>query len=277
MRKIKIVTDSSSDILTLDGVDFASAPLKIVTGEKIYVDDSTLDVLQMVNDLADYKGRSSTSCPNPTDYLAAFGDADEIYCVTITGSLSGSYNSALVAKSTYEQEHPTRRVYVLNSLSTGPEMALIIERMRDLIMKGLSFDQITAAIDEYTAHTGLIFMLESMRNLANNGRISPLVAKLAGMLGIRVIGRASDRGELEMLSKPRGERNALAAVINHLRTLGYSGGAIRIAHAVNEPLANTVADLVKKEFGTTDIGVYSLRGLCSFYAERGGLIIGFEK
>ncbi len=277
MRKIKIVTDSSSDILTLDGVDFASAPLKIVTGERIYVDDSTLDVLQMVNDLADYKGRSSTSCPNPTDYLAAFGDADEIYCVTITGSLSGSYNSALVAKSTYEQEHPTRRVYVLNSLSTGPEMALIIERMRDLIMKGLSFDQITAAIDEYTAHTGLIFMLESMRNLANNGRISPLVAKLAGMLGIRVIGRASDRGELEMLSKPRGERNALAAVINHLRTLGYSGGAIRIAHAVNEPLANTVADLVKKEFGTTDVGVYSLRGLCSFYAERGGLIIGFEK
>lgn len=277
MRKIKIVTDSSSDILTLDGVDFASAPLKIVTGERIYVDDSTLDVLQMVNDLADYKGRSGTSCPNPTDYLAAFGDADEIYCVTITGSLSGSYNSALVAKSTYEQEHPTRRVYVLNSLSTGPEMALIIERMRDLIMKGLSFDQITAAIDEYTAHTGLIFMLESMRNLANNGRISPLVAKLAGMLGIRVIGRASDRGELEMLSKPRGERNALAAVINHLRTLGYSGGAIRIAHAVNEPLANTVADLVKKEFGTTDIGVYSLRGLCSFYAERGGLIIGFEK
>lgn len=277
MRKIKIVTDSSSDVLTLDGVDFESAPLKIVTGEKVYLDDASLDVEGMVNDLATYKGKSSTSCPNPDDYLRAFGDADEVYCVTITGSLSGSYNSALVAKNTYEKENPARRVYVLNSLSTGPEMALIIERMRTLILEGHSFDSITAAIDEYTTHTGLFFVLESMRNLANNGRVSPIVAKLAGMLGIRVVGRASDRGDLEMLSKPRGERNTLTEVIVQLRKNGYNGGAIRIAHAMNEPLAKSLADTVAKEFGATDITVYSLRGLCSFYAERGGLIIGFEK
>ncbi len=277
MRKIKIVTDSSSDILTVEGVDFESAPLKIVTTEKIYVDDDTLNVEEMVNDLATYKGKSSTSCPNPDDYIRAFGDADEVYCTTITGSLSGSYNSAVLAKNTYEAEHEGRRVYVLNSLSTGPEMALIIERMRSLILDGRTFDEITADIDEYCRHTGLIFMLESMRNLANNGRVSPVVAKLAGMLGIRVIGRASERGELEMLSKPRGERNALAGVIDRLRANGYAGGAIRIAHCVNEPLAKTLSDMVANEFGAKDIKVYPLRGLCSFYAERGGLIIGFEK
>ena len=277
MRKIKIVTDSSSDILTVEGIDFESAPLKIVTTEKIYVDDDTLNVEEMVNDLATYKGKSSTSCPNPDDYIRAFGDADEVYCTTITGSLSGSYNSAVLAKNTYEAEHEGRRVYVLNSLSTGPEMALIIERMRSLILDGRTFDEITADIDEYCRHTGLIFMLESMRNLANNGRVSPVVAKLAGMLGIRVIGRASERGELEMLSKPRGERNALAGVIDQLRANGYSGGAIRIAHCVNEPLAKTLSDMVANEFGAKDIKVYPLRGLCSFYAERGGLIIGFEK
>lgn len=277
MKKIKIVTDSSSDILTLSDVEFESAPLKIVAGNKIYVDDASLDVEAMVNELAAYKGKSSTSCPNPSDYLAAFGDADEVYCITITGSLSGSYNSALVAKGTYEAENPDRRVYVLNSLSTGPEMALIIERIRDLILKGHSFDEIVCDIEEYKNHTGLLFMLESMRNLANNGRVSPVVAKLAGMLGIRVIGRASDRGDLEMLSKPRGERNALTGVIAHLRTLGFCGGAIRIAHACNEQTANSLAALVREEFGATDIRIYPLRGLCSFYAERGGLIIGFEK
>ena len=152
-----------------------------------------------------------------------------------------------------------------------------IERMRSLILDGRTFDEITADIDEYCRHTGLIFMLESMRNLANNGRVSPVVAKLAGMLGIRVIGRASERGELEMLSKPRGERNALAGVIDQLRANGYAGGAIRIAHCVNEPLAKTLSDMVANEFGAKDIKVYPLRGLCSFYAERGGLIIGFEK
>ena len=277
MRKIKIVTDSSSDIIAVEDVMFESAPLKIVTSEKIYIDDADLNVEEMVNDLAAYKGKSSTSCPNPDDYLRAFGDADEVYCTTITGSLSGSYNAAVLAKNTYEAENPGRRVYVLNSLSTGPEMALLIERMRSLILDGRSFDEITAAIDEYSRHTGLLFVLESMRNLANNGRVSPVAAKLAGMLGIRVVGRASDKGDLEMLSKPRGERNTLTEVIAQLRSLGYNGGAIRIAHCVNEPLATSLAKMVSDTFGTTDISVYPLRGLCSFYAERGGLIIGFEK
>ena len=277
MRKIKIVTDSSSDILIAEGVEFESAPLKIITTEKIYVDDNSLDVEGMVNDLAVYKGKSSTSCPNPDDYIRAFGDADEVYCTTITGSLSGSYNSAVLAKNTYESEHPDRRVYVLNSLSTGPEMALIIERMRSLILAGRTFDEITADVDEYCHHTGLLFVLESMRNLANNGRVSPVAAKLAGMLGIRVIGRASDRGDLEMLSKPRGERNALYGLIDQLRANGYSGGAIRIAHCVNEPLAKSFAAMVANEFGAKDISIYPLRGLCSFYAERGGMLVGFEK
>lgn len=277
MRKIKIVTDSSSDVLTLDGVDFESAPLRIVTKDKIYVDDATLDVEGMVNDLASYKGKSSTSCPNQTDYLRAFGDADEVYCITITGSLSGSYNAAVLAKNTYEAEHKGSRVYVLNSLSTGPEMALIIERMRSLILEGRTFDEITSDIDSYSKRTGLIFMLESMRNLANNGRVSPVVAKLAGLLGIRVIGRASDKGELEMLSKPRGERNALAAIVDRLREYGLKGGAVRIAHALNEAAANALAKLIRTDLGVTDIRIYPLRGLCSFYAERGGLLVGFEK
>ena len=76
---IKIVTDSSSDILTLNGVEFASAPLKIITADKEYVDDENLDVFEMVNDLHSYKGKSSTSCPKPNDWIKTFGDAEEIF------------------------------------------------------------------------------------------------------------------------------------------------------------------------------------------------------
>ena len=94
---IKIVTDSSSDILTLNGVEFASAPLKIITADKEYVDDENLNVFEMVNDLHSYKGKSSTSCPNPTDWLETFGDSEEIFCVTVTGTHSGCYNAACAA------------------------------------------------------------------------------------------------------------------------------------------------------------------------------------
>ena len=138
MRKIKIVTDSSSDVPSLSGVELASTPLKIITEEREFIDNDALDIAEMVTYLEKYKGRSSSACPSPNDFLNAFGDAEEVYCVTITSGLSGCYNAAVAAKKIYEEENPTRRVLVIDSLSTGNEMALIIEKLRDFILEGKS-------------------------------------------------------------------------------------------------------------------------------------------
>ena len=278
LNQIKIVADSSADVTALPGVAFEYAPLKIITASKEYVDDSTLDVSAMVNDLLSYKGKSSTSCPNASDWLHAFGDAEWVFCVTITGTLSGSYNAAMLAKDLYEEEHPDRRVFVLNSLSAGPEIALAIEKLRELILSGKDFDDITNEISEYAKDkTGLLFMLESMKNLANNGRVSPLVAKVAGVLGIRVVGKASDKGDLEPLSKCRGEKKPLDAIVGQLVSLGYNGGRIKIAHCFNESAATKLEALIKEKFAYAQIDIYNCRGLCSFYAEKGGMLVGFEK
>jgi len=275
-RRIKIVADSSADLLNIEGYDFASVPLQIVTAQKRYIDDSSLDVSEMVADLVAYNGRSSTSCPNPDDYIAAFGDATEVYCITITGTLSGSYNAAMVAKAKYEKEHPTFRVHVINSLSTGPEMALMVDKICNLLKEGLSFDEVVSRISEYKKRTGLIFMLESMKNLANNGRVSPVIAKLAGLLGIRVVGRASEKGDLEHLAKCRGEHNALDFIVKHLREVGAKG-AVYIAHCLNEGAALKLRELLQRELEIVKVKLYACRGLCSFYAERGGMLIGYEK
>ena len=120
-------------------------------------------------------------------------------------------------------------------------------------------------------------MLQSMKNLANNGRVSHVAAKVAGILGIRALGKASDRGDLEMLEKCRGERNSLEAIINNLKSLGYKGGKIRISHCFNENFGNSVKEKLIQEFGKLDVKLYNCRGLCSFYAELGGILIGFEK
>lgn len=277
MKKIKIVADSSADMLVLEGGMFDSAPLKIITTEKVYTDDYALDVRQMVDELQQYSGKSSTSCPNTEDYLKCFGDADEIFCITITAALSGSYNSACLAKKQYEETYPDRKVYVINSLSTGPEMRLIIEKLQDLIQSGTEYDEICREIDEYMKNTGLLFMLQSMKNLANNGRVSHIAAKMAGILGIRALGKASDRGDLEMLEKCRGEKRAIDSIIEQLKKLGYKGGNVRIAHCFNEEFANKVMNNLKTKFNKIDAKVYNCRGLCSFYAELGGLLIGFEK
>lgn len=273
----KIIADSSSDMLSLDGVPFEATPLKIVTEQKEYIDNKSLNVDAMVNDLFNYKGKSSSSCPNTNDWLNAFGDAKYIFCVTITATLSGSYNAACAAKQIYEEQYDDRKVFVINSLSTGPEMKLIIEKIKELILKGETYEDICKKIDLYTKKTGLIFMLESMKNLANNGRVSHISAKAAGLLGIRVVGKASDKGDLQPLDKVRGEQKTICAILNRMRENGFWGGKVRIAHCQNPRLAQSVKSCLVKEFGKIDIEVYSCRGLCSFYAEKGGVLVGYEK
>lgn len=273
----KIVTDSSADTLVLDRVDFASAPLIIRTDEKHYVDDAALDVAGMAEDLLHYSGKSSTACPGVGEWLEAFGDAEEVFCVTITSNLSGSHNAATIAAQDYMEEHPDRRVFVFDSLSAGPEMRLLLERLRDDVVAEKDFEAICEDVSAYSAKTGLLFVLESMKNLANNGRVSKLVAKAAGLLGIRAVGKASDVGTLEMLDKCRGGKKVPTLVMEHLHQLGYAGGAVRISHVGNEAAATDMCGMILAAYPDAEIQVYEARGLCSFYAEKGGLLIGFEK
>ncbi len=275
--KMKIVADSSADVLQISSIPFASAPLKIVTTQTEYVDDADLDVAQMAQDMLSYSDKSSTACPGIGDWLTAFGDAENIFCVTITSGLSGSYNSAETAKREYEEMHPGRKVFVIDSLSAGPELKLLIEKLQDLILAELSYEEICDAIKKYQQHTGLLFSLESVRNLANNGRVSHLVASAVGILGIRILGRASDEGTLEQLQKCRGEKKALPGLVALLHDQHFNGRKVRIGHCLNEEAACQLKTLILNDYPQADVEVYPLRGLCSFYAEKGGILVGFEK
>ena len=276
MRKIKIVADSSANLMNLNSVPFAAAPLKIITAEREFVDDINLDVEDMVKWFDSYKGKSKTSCPNPSDWLNAFKDADEVYCVTITSGLSGSYNAACIAREMYEEDDK-KRVCVIDSLSAGPELVLIIEKLEEYIAQGLSFEEICEKIEKYKQNTGLVFVLESLKNFAANGRVSPAVAKIAGVLGIRIVGKASQKGTLEPTDKCRGETKSINALLNNLVASGLSCGKVRIAHCCNEKAAEELMRLIKEALPRVDVTIHTCLGLCSYYAEKGGMLIGFEK
>lgn len=272
----KIISDSSSDIVKLSGVPFANVPLKIITSEKEYVDTADLDVSGMLSDLEQYKGRSSSSCPNPEEWKEAFEQAQNVFCVTITSGLSGSCNCARISSEEYTAEHPDRNAFVVDSLSTGPENALLIEKLRDLMLEKLPFEEIKNKILEYKSRTHLVFALESMHNLANNGRVSPLVAKIAGVLGIRVVGVASNEGTLEVKEKVRGVQKTVTTIIENMKKGGFAGGKVRIHHCENPSTMKAVKEAILKAFPTAKIETALTRGLCSYYAERGGILVGYE-
>lgn len=273
----KIVADSSADLHTAwGGIPFESVPLTIRTGEREFVDDSSLELEQMLQHLEGYKGKSGSACPGVYDYVRAFGEAERIFCFTITSQLSGSNNSARLAKEDYESDHPERKVFVVDTLSTGPEMKLLVEHTEKLIGQGKSFEEICIELERYSRKTRLMFSLESLKNLANNGRVSPVVAKVAGVLGIRILGKASDEGTLETMDKVRGEKKAIPRIVQLMEKLGYAGGKVRIDHCQNPQAAAQLKGLLMEKFQMADIRIAKTMGLCSFYAERGGLLVGFE-
>ena len=273
---VKIVADSSANLPALAGIAYASVPLKILAGEKEYVDNAALDTEQMVSAMEAYQGRSGTACPSVGEWLEAFGDADYVFTIAITSNLSGSHNAAVQAKDMYEEMHPDRHVCCLDSLSTGPEMVLIAEKVRELVDAGLDFDSIEAQVREYMKKTHLLFSLESLENLAKNGRVSKVVAKAAGILGIRVVGKASDVGTLQQMHKCRGEKKALATILEEMEKHGFTGGRIRIAHGLNENGAKEMLKVIEAAYPNVEATIVPFTGLCSFYAERGGIMVGFE-
>lgn len=271
----KIVADTSANLFSLEKVSFGYAPMKIITDENEYVDTPELDVEKMADDLASYKGKSSTACPSITDWLDAFGEAERVFCITITSKLSGSYNSACLAKRDYEEKYPDRKVFVIDTLSAGPKLKLVAEKLEELILSGAEFEEICEKITEYDKKTDIIFVLESMTNLVNNGRVSGVSAKLAGLLGIRVVGKVTE-GELQPLDKARGEKKTISCIHQRMKEIGYKGGLVSISHCFNPEFAQTVRESILSLYPDAVIDIHQTTALCSFYAEKGGIIVGFE-
>ena len=271
----KIAADSSANIYEFSGIDFKSVPLKIITAKAEYVDDSNLDVEKMVNEVKETKGKSGTSCPNIGDWLSAFEGGEIVFAVTITSKLSGSFSTAEEAAKIYMEAHPEAKVFVVDSLSTGPEMKLLVEYIKELMLEEKSFEEIRDCVTEYQNRTNLLFSLESLTNLARNGRVNPAVAKIAGVLGIRVFGAAKD-GVLDPLHKIRGEAKTLDMMFGEMKNRGFEGGKVRIDHCLNPNAAKELAEKILAEFPECDLEIGENHALCSFYAERGGILTGFE-
>lgn len=274
--KRKIVADSSCDMWELNGVDFAVAPMTISTDNKHYVDNQELDVRLMSEDLAKYKGVSHTACPSVGSWLDCYEGYDEVFVVTLTGAMSGTYNSAMTAKGIYEEENENVKVHVFDSLSTGPEMRLLIEKLKEMIEEDLTFEEIVEKGQDYLKHTRLFFALKSLHNFAMNGRVNKAVASAIGVLNISIFATASEEGTIQQISKCRGEKKVVKSMIEHLENAGYHGGKVRISHADNLKLAHSVRDKILELYPHADIIVYPMGGLCTYYAEIGGLLVGCE-
>ena len=191
-------------------------------------------------------------------------------------NLSPTYFSKKFRSITGMQEHPEVQIYVIDSLSTGPEMALIAEKLAELFKEKKDFETIKNEITEYQHHTHLLYALQSLQNLAKNGRINPAVAKVLGLLGIHIIGRASPEGTVELVDKCRGAKKVNKIILEELEKNGYNGRKIRIAHNNNLEDAGALKLEILAKYPFADVSIIDCGALCSYYAEEHGFLIGYE-
>lgn len=280
--KFVIVTDSGCDLKGTEKeiskeIKFCRAPLKLQVGEKEFTDTVNLDIEEYMKEMYTYAGRTGSAAPSPGDWCNAFEMAEAAIAVTITGSLSGSYQSAMAAKDMMQEKNPDKKIHVIDSKSAGPEVSLLVLKLQEYISQGLEFEEVVAKIEAYQKHTHLFFILESLDNLVKNGRVGKLQGSMAGLLGIKILGNASEKGTLEVMQKCRGKLAVYEKMVQEMLKKGYKGSKVIISHCFNEEKAGYIKTLIREKFPECEIHIMPTSGLCSYYAEKGGILLAFEE
>ena len=225
MMKWKIIADSGCDLREIENLapdtQYINVPLTVQVGDKHYTDDASLDIDAMMIEMYQSKDQTASACPSPDAFLEAYKGAENVIAITITGGLSGSQNSAQLAKNMLLEEAPETNIEVFDSLSASGEMVLFVQKANELIAQGLSFEEVVAALKDYLASTKLLFALARVDNLVKNGRLNKLVGAVIGMLNIRLVGNASPEGTLNLLHKAKGQKKAVQAVWAEMKKNGY--------------------------------------------------------
>ena len=277
MENIKLIIDSSSNMKSNPDHNVEVVPLTISFGGKDYIDDQNLNIREFLNDMNQNQVAGKTTCPSIQAWLNALEGTEKAIIITMTSGMSGTFSSALQAKTMYEEKHPLSKIIVVDSRSAGPELTIVAHGIEQMLKGNMRFVDLEEAIADFRMNTHLLFVLQSLHNLSLNGRVAPAVAKIAGLLKINLIGTASKEGKLEPLTKARGMKKALREVFKYMQEDNYHGGEVIIDHCENEKDAEIIKDKILAEYPDAQVTIRPMRGLCSFYAEEGGIMVGFHE
>ena len=276
--KNKILVDSSSDLMPdyvkNTEIGFGIIPLSIYVGEKEFVDNENLKPLEMLHEMHESKEKSRSACPSPEAWSAKFKDAEYTFCVTMTNRLSGTYNSACVARDMAENKE---NIHVFDTLATSGTMQLVVDKIVELIESGAEFSAIVPTVEEFIKSRHLFFILHRFDNLVANGRMSKFAGFMAKTLIIRPVCTASPEGTIDMVSKSIGALGAYKKLVElaSARCEDFKDRKLVITHCDNLEDAEKIRDMLLAVCPFKEVDIHEMRGLCSYYALDKGLIICF--
>lgn len=277
--KVKIVADSSCDLNEelKNEMNIETVPLTLRLEDREYVDDETLNIKQYLQNMNQCATAPQTSSPAPHHFIKKFMGEESIFVVTLSSKLSGTYNSAVLAKKMFLEDIGNKFIHVFDSLSASIGETLVSLHINELAKNNVGEMEIIERVTNYIKEMKTLFLLEDLDHLAKAGRLHPLIAKVASVLSIKPIMGSDGNGNIRLVEKVRGYKKAFQRFVE---TIGEEGTKLEekilgIAHCNCLNRALELKEEVMKKYNFKDIIIVEMAGLSTTYADDGGLIIAF--
>lgn len=275
----KIISDSSVDFKEnresiIDGLEIV--PFKIQIDDEEIV-DTNLNTEELLKKMKASFNQIKTACPSPSEFYDAFSKEGASFVVTISAALSGTYNSAVLAKNMFLEKFPEALVHIFDTKSACAGVNLVILKIKELLMQNLKFDEIISAVNKYVSKMKTLFILDSLDNLVKNGRISNLKAMLASFLHIVPIMGENGKGEIVLLEQVRGNKKAFNRLIEMIGESGvdFENTVLGITHSNAKEKAENLKNEILRRFNFKDVLIFAAGGLSTVYADDGGIVVAF--
>ncbi len=275
----RIIGDSCTDLTTelKQNSNIKLVPLTFTVDDVSIVDDETFDQQHFINLVKASPHCPKSACPSPDDYMQHFDFDGDIYITTLSSQLSGSYNSAELAKKLYLEEHPNKNIEIIDSRSASVGQTLIAMKIIELANANNTFKEIVSKVNAYRNELKTKFVLESLDTLRKNGRLSGIQAILASALNIKPVMGATPEGSICKIDQARGIVKALLLMVKSIEqdVIRPQEKIIGIAHCNNRERAEFVKQEILKRIPFKDCFIVNTAGVSTMYANDGGIITAY--
>ena len=274
----KIVVDSCGELtdqMKQNG-HFISVPLTLTVDGTEFIDDENFNQRECLRRMDASAECPRSACPTPQKYMEIFLDgADRYYVITLSGHLSGSYNSARLGRELALEQKPDLKIHIFDSRSASIGETLAAAHVLECEEKGMNFDETVKDTERYIKGRRTFFVLENLDVLRKNGRLGNLKAFVASALKIRPVLGATEDGEICQLSQARGIRKALMKmvdfIVEHVKDSEHK--ILAISHCNCLERAQQVKDALLKRMKVKDVVLVNTGGISTMYANNGGIIV----
>lgn len=253
-----------------------SAPLTMQLDEYSFVDDDTFDQADFLKKIAASPNCPKSACPSPDYYKEAFDQGTErAYAVTLSAELSGSYNSAMLARKLLLEEKPEMKIHVFNSRSASIGQTVITRKIQECEEAGMEFEEVVETVEAYIDGQNTYFVLENLETLRKNGRLSNLKAFVASALKIKPVMKATPEGTIAQLDQARGINKALVKLVNYLveDVENPEEKVLALSHCNCPDRAAMVRDAILERIKVKDVILVDSAGITTMYANDGGVVV----